>query len=821
MPYCFMCKSIFRINSHLISHLNIFHDVKSISEFKCLEPGCYRVLSTFHSFKNHIVQHKNVLIENNKPDNLPVSTSKQEYSDSNIVNLPFSNEIISSKSNINSKPISVDNFIDTLRCSTVTLASKWYSNSIIPRKIIQVLFNDIRQFNNSFLSLLKDKMLEVKYDSNHTKDILLMFDQLSNPFSSISSEHLRFKTFDEIGILIRPRLVDIGCRLNDKMKAGRVIFEPKVFQMSFVPLRHVLKTILQDCNLFEVIIKFMNHLESNSNKCVSNFVQCKLWKSKLEKNSQKILLPLFLYFDDFEINNALGSHAGNNKLGAVYASLPCLPPEYSSSLENIFLACLFKSVDRLEFGNRAIFSELISELNYLEDTGIEILYDGKIKRVFFSLGLILGDNLGLHSILGFSESFMANFSCRFCKSNKSDCNHQLVQIDENLRNEVNYSTDIAINNLSLTGIKELCVFHEIQSFHVTNNYAVDIMHDILEGVCKYDIGMMLKVMVYNLNYFTIDTLNNRIESFNYGTIDIRNRPPLISNDSLKHGSIKMSASETLCFTKYLTLIIGELVPLNSELWSLYIVLKQIMDIIFDKCLKFEDIQLCKLLITEHHELYIRLFNTNLKPKFHHMIHYPLIMEQCGPLSLIWSMRFESKHKQLKDTAKSITSRKNSPYTLALKHQLNMSYRVLSSVNTINIKLGRRTLLSANTRLKYRNVEFLCSPFNILDDQIQFYSWIDFKGTIYNCNNMSVLINFSDNPNILPLFGLILSVFIITNNNIPFLVCNTYNNNYFDEHLQAYNVQLTNKLICCSVIDLHQVQPTIHCVMSNGLCFIPK
>lgn len=416
---------------------------------------------------------------------------------------------------------------------------------------------------------------------------------------------------------------------------------------------------------------------------------------------------------------------------------------------------------------------------------------------------------------------MANFSCRFCKSNKSDCNHQLVQIDENLRNEVNYSTDIAINNLSLTGIKELCVFHEIQSFHVTNNYAVDIMHDILEGVCKYDIGMMLKVMVYNLNYFTIDTLNNRIESFNYGTIDIRNRPPLISNDSLKHGSIKMSASETLCFTKYLTLIIGELVPLNSELWSLYIVLKQIMDIIFDKCLKFEDIQLCKLLITEHHELYIRLFNTNLKPKFHHMIHYPLIMEQCGPLSLIWSMRFESKHKQLKDTAKSITSRKNSPYTLALKHQLNMSYRVLSSVNTINIKLGRRTLLSANTRLKYRNVEFLCSPFNILDDQIQFYSWIDFKGTIYNCNNMSVLINFSDNPNILPLFGLILSVFIITNNNIPFLVCNTYNNNYFDEHLQAYNVQLTNKLICCSVIDLHQVQPTIHCVMSNGLCFIPK
>jgi len=87
--------------------------------------------------------------------------------------------------------------------------------------------------------------------------------------------------------------------------------------------------------------------------------------------------------------------------------------------------------------------------------------------------------------------------------------------------------------------------------------------------------------------------------------------------------------------------------------------------------------------------------------------------------------------------------------------------------------------------------------------------------------MSVLINFGDDPNILPLFGLHLSVFIKTNNNIPFLVYSIYNNNYLDENLQAYNVQLTNKLICCSVENLDCVQPTIHYVMSNGLCFIPK
>lgn len=65
---------------------------------------------------------------------------------------------------------------------------------------------------------------------------------------------------------------------------------------------------------------------------------------------------------------------------------------------------------------------------------------------------------------------------------------------------------------------------------MSENYSVDIMHDIL-GVCKYDIGLMLKTLIYYLNYFTIDTLNDRIESFNYGFIEIRNRSPFLTADS--------------------------------------------------------------------------------------------------------------------------------------------------------------------------------------------------------------------------------------------------------------------------------------------------
>jgi len=110
-----------------------------------------------------------------------------------------------------------------------------------------------------------------------------------------------------------------------------------------------------------------------------------------------------MQINDFEITNPLFSHSGSRKLGALYISLPCLPPELSSSIDNIFLAGLFKSFDRTEFGNLAIFKHIINQLNFLENIGIVINIKSSLYRFFFSLGLILGDNLGLHSVLGFTE----------------------------------------------------------------------------------------------------------------------------------------------------------------------------------------------------------------------------------------------------------------------------------------------------------------------------------------------------------------------------------------------------------------------------------
>jgi hypothetical protein len=245
----------------------------------------------------------------------------------------------------------------------------------------------------------------------------------------------------------------------------------------------------------------------------------------------------------------------------------------ASSIDNIFLASLFKTEDRKAYGNILVFKDFIAELNFLETNRIDVKINNEVHHIYFSVELILGDNLGLHSILGFSESFVAKYPCRICRCSKQVC-HVLAQLDEMMRNKINYASDLLVNDLSYTGIKERCVWNDLISFTVTENFSVDIMHDILEGVCKFDIGLILKQMIFDFKYFSIETLNNRIEAFNYGSLDIRSRPTLLPCENLRRqGLIKMSASEMLCFIRYLGLIIGDLILEDSNLWELYKILK--------------------------------------------------------------------------------------------------------------------------------------------------------------------------------------------------------------------------------------------------------
>ena len=67
--------------------------------------------------------------------------------------------------------------------------------------------------------------------------------------------------------------------------------------------------------------------------------------------------------------------------------------------------------------------------------------------------------------------------------------------------------------VSMTGVIGPSALNELGYFHVTENFTPDVMHDCLEGVCPYELTLLLKVIILEKQYVTLETLNDRIRSF--------------------------------------------------------------------------------------------------------------------------------------------------------------------------------------------------------------------------------------------------------------------------------------------------------------------
>lgn len=80
-------------------------------------------------------------------------------------------------------------------------------------------------------------------------------------------------------------------------------------------------------------------------------------------------------------------------------------------------------------------------------------------------------------------------------------------------------------------------------------------------------------------------------------------------------------------------------------------------------------------VGEYLTLLSNLFSkSHLKPKHHHLIHYPRVLRLVGPLNRISSMRYEAKHQFGKNVAHISRNRINVCRTIAIKHQYLLNVR---------------------------------------------------------------------------------------------------------------------------------------------------
>lgn len=796
---CFLCNinTNFTVKT-LILHLQYIHSLTKNSTYECCEGTCSnKSFSNVHSFRKHINRkHLTENIISSTVQTQPITPINIEHKTQTTVE--FNPELHTKDDNFSFS-------IDSLSEAAVKFSLILHNNDNFSRKNVEEIQRlVIDTFLAPATSYLKEYIVRKIEDVEIRTFLLTFIEKLSNPFKCCKTDYLLHSWLKENNLLNELVQFSVNETVGVSMQNGEPMYAEQVTKGIVLPLKFQIKKHFEKGNNFNDMLANIKN-KTKQSELISSFINGKLWQNKISKYNGDICIPYFLFTDDFQINNPLGTQC-QSVLG-IYYSFPLA--NNISKLDNIFVAGFIKSQDIKKFGNDACLAYLINNINEIESTGISLNTMNGIVNVRFILGLVVGDNLGINSICDFSKSFSSSFFCRFCKTPKSETHRMAIQDDKYMRNLENYRTDVDKHCFEETGIVEDSCLNKIHSFHVVENYAVDIMHDLFEGICHYDVCRIFQYYIDKVKILTLDTLNFRKQSFNYGSIEIGNLSRPITSDHIKRCKLKMTASEMKAFIHLLPLMIGDLIPENDNVWEFLLLLLQIINLLLRNEYSIEDITLLRHLIYEHNKKYVELFSDTLKPKHHILVHYPTVIEFSGPPKHFWSFRYEAKHKAIKAYANVISSRKNILLTLAKKCNLKASLLSMTIENN-------SFFFKDKHRIESKNLDLLFAKTKIKPQKVLAFSEINYKGTVYKKGLIVSLFKLE-----LSIFE-IEEIFILEENSEIFLLVNQFLVESYSSHLDAFEInsqkQYITEQLFFKIIDFKVLPANIHCTVNGNLMY---
>ncbi len=675
-------------------HLKLVHGIHERHDrYICIQSGCHSTFGDKYAFNNHMTVYHSYCLKSCNEQSLDCSQIIENNAPVDTGNLNDSLDPDDEQPDINVIKIKdlACKFICQLKGKLSTFQNV-HDMVAMSTEFFQLLFGDV--FDDV-------KSLRAKYTkpsnsdkNNHDWDNLeTKLRQYMNPFDGLETEYNQTTYLKTAGFLVEPTEYVIGWQPSyvSDSKTGATKFTNTELTGQHISIQQTLNMLASKTDILSELSKPISE-NTHLLTCYCNGSQ---WKAT-ELSGQNIIL-LRLYGDDVEPANPLGSHKTLYKIGLIYYQFEQLPSYLQSKLSNIYLALCYHTEDLKSYGWRSVLAPLINELRELETTGIDLMVNGIRTNYKVILSCVTGDNLFLNSILGFVESFTAHYPCRHCLLQRCEFSNAFIENSNLVRTKLSYDAAVASGDVQCTGIKSSCELNALNYFHAAENYVQDIMHDFLEGICKYDMVLVCKYLVDN-GYFTLQTLNNRIQCINYGYHDVGNKPPIIT--TLDTTTLPFHANEMWNFVLHFPVSVGQFIDESLDVWRWYLYLRQIMDIVFAPTVLIFEIPLLKTLISEYLELRVILFPDNpLKNKHHHILHYPRLIMQSGPLVRLWCMRFEQKHQRYKKLLHIGGNFKNIPYTVANRHQQDLACTLLCKSKQF-IKCGAGDLIELSDNVKY-------------------------------------------------------------------------------------------------------------------------
>jgi hypothetical protein len=417
-----------------------------------------------------------------------------------------------------------------------------------------------------------------------------------------------------------------------------------------------------------------------------------------------------------------------------YWALFNIKPSERFKLENIQLLAVAPTFAIKKFGFNKLFSDFINSMNKFRQNNFHFDLTGQAYSVSLKLGYHTGDTPASGFIGGFKEGAMAHRFCRICEITELKINICFYESQVNIRkideHKERFNLIKDLKDLSITyGITEESILMKIDNFDVCKCLFLDTMHILYEGVCHKELKLLLNFLVKEENLLNLNDLNYYIQLFEYSYLDKKDLPNVIKTkeiDMTENVKFNQKAAQMAKLLLNLPFILGKLEKITqTDNWKNFICLTHIINISSAYQFDLNSIENLKNLIIIYLQKFRILYNENLTPKMHLLIHFPNQILQFGPLIQHSCMRFEQRH--------SITKR------IQYKNFINI-YKTIADTNQILMLCNSNR---NNLQNEYKIKEFISNKSNPLlvqlnSHELTFLSYLKKDGFKYQIGCFIIL-----------------------------------------------------------------------------------
>ncbi|KAH9392165.1 hypothetical protein TYRP_005233, partial [Tyrophagus putrescentiae] len=407
-------------------------------------------------------------------------------------------------------------------------------------------------------------------------------------------------------------------------------------------------------------------------------------------------LKLEIYADDTQYSPSFMNK--NQKFTCVYISIADIPFHLRTKKEEIDIYMLVnkKSFDKLKFddNNFELFSPLRTEIETINHNGgIRLCSStGSYFNVYVTISSILGDNLAIYPLLGFSGSFNpSSYRCRFCLEVGRSREGNDIQVSSVRRPLI---TSLEESNENFDRPLSAFVFDGFDQINKFNISPPDIMHDLSEGVIPATFELIFTNVATK---YVLDSSSSRawqaankeiiiksFENFHF----FEGQPSLKWVTGSGKSGFKITGTalqKTEAFLK-IEAIFVEILNHQWPEFALYKSLREFVLLAFAPTFTSTELTKFETLANKILEGCLAIQpEFSVYCKLHHLTHYGDLTKLFGPLYLYSTFRYERVHQFGKKVCRSSKNFRNLAVTINSKNQKHRAY-FLEKTNFVDCDL---------------------------------------------------------------------------------------------------------------------------------------